>query len=244
MKAIIPVAGYATRLFPLTKDSPKSLLGVGGKPMIEHVIGKITKLDAVDHIYIVTNNKFYKHFVDWKDSFEHPIAITIVNDMTMSNEDRLGSVGDMHFAIDECKIDDDCLVIGGDNLFEFNLKTMHDYFEMKNTSAIAARDLFEKSKVTGLGVMEIDDASKVIGFEEKPEDPKSTLAATMVYMFKRQDLRHLYDIVENGAPDNAGDFIKHLAEQSHVHAYVFSENWYDIGSHEQLEEVRRRYGKD
>ena len=244
MKAIIPVAGYATRLFPLTKDVPKSLLEVGGKPMIEHVIGKIAKLDAVDHIYIVTNNKFHKNFLDWRDTLESRIAITIVNDMTMSNEDRLGSVGDMHFVIDKCRIDDDCLIIGGDNLFEFNLKAMHDYFEKKNTSAIAARDLFEKSKVKEFGVMEIDYASRVIGFEEKPKDPKSTLTSTMVYMFKREDLQHLYHIVENGAPDNAGDFIKHLAEQSDVHAYVFSENWYGIGSHEQLEEVRRRYGKD
>ncbi len=245
MKAIIPAAGYATRLYPLTLNTPKQLLKVGDKRMLEHILHKIEEVKNIDHIYIVTNNKFYNHFLGWKKTFSSSIPITILNDMTMSNEDRLGAVGDIHFAVDKCSIDDDCLVIGGDNLFEFSLNHMIDYFKEKDSSIIAVRDLYDKRKLANkFGVVEIDENLRITGFEEKPAQPRSTLTATMVYIFKRDDIAKLHNIMKTSKPDNSGDFIKHLSETSTVHCYIFDENWYDLGSHEQLEEVNQIYRSD
>ena len=131
MKALIPAAGYATRLHPLTKDTPKHLLEVRGKPILEHVIAKIEEIKEVDEIVVVTNEKFYKNFVEWKKGFSSRVPISIFNDGTTSNEDRLGQIGDIHFGIEKAKIDDDLLVIAGDNLFNFSLKEVHTNFKSK-----------------------------------------------------------------------------------------------------------------
>ena len=245
MKAIIPAAGYATRLYPLTKDTPKQLLQIGDRKMIEHVVNKLEEIDEVDHIYIVTNDKFYGKFLEWNRGYSSHKDITIMNDGTKSNEDRLGAIGDIHYAVEKNKIDDDCWVIGGDNLFEFSLKDVLKFYRAKDSSIIAVRDLLDKKEVANkFGVVEIDDNHKIIGFEEKPAEPKSTLAATLVYMLKREDLAELYSIMEReDRPDNAGEFIKYLSSRRDVHSYAFDEAWYDIGNPEQLEEVGRLYGK-
>ena len=121
IKAIILAAGYATRLYPLTLNQPKSLLKIAEKPMIEHIIEKLKDINELNKIYIVTNNKFFKNFEDWNKNFNFNKDIKIINDLTTSNENRLGAVGDIKFAIEKENIDDDLIVFGGDNLFEDNL---------------------------------------------------------------------------------------------------------------------------
>ena len=138
MKAVVLAAGYATRLYPLTKDQPKPLLEVAGKPIAEHIIRKIEEVDEVDEIFIVTNNKFSEHFSKWVNSFSSSKKITVVNDQTMSNEDRLGSLGDIQFVIEKHNVEDDILVVAGDNLFEFSLAILpySKYFLLFNKSVI------------------------------------------------------------------------------------------------------------
>src|SRR3989344_6886009 len=121
MDAIILAAGYATRLYPLTKDRPKPLLNVAGKPIIEHIIRKIDGITGINKIYIVTNDKFEGHFSEWLENFDAKSPIEIINDGTKSNEDRLGAIGDVHFAITSKNIDNELIVVAGDNLFELSL---------------------------------------------------------------------------------------------------------------------------
>ena len=140
-KAIILAAGYATRLYPLTKNTPKPLLEVKGKPILEHILGKVENLDIIDEIFVVTNNKFFLNFLSWKESYEGPIKITIVNDMTKSNEDRLGSLGDIKYVIENLGIKDDILVVAGDNLFGFSLIPMVELFKTKEKTIVALYDV-------------------------------------------------------------------------------------------------------
>lgn len=246
MKALILAAGYGTRLYPLTLNHPKPLLKVGSKLMIEHIVDKINEIKGIDEIFVITNDKFYKNFNDWSIKFTGTDKkITILNDRTQSNEDRLGAVGDIYFAIKEKKIDDSFLVIGGDNLFEFSLKSLVSFSKEKNASIIAVRDLQEKQKLAKkFGVVEVDENDKIVSFEEKPENPKSTLASTCCYLFTRQDIHEFEKCIEeHKKPDNTGDFIKYLAEKKPVYAFTFTEKWFDIGSHEQLKEVNEIFSK-
>ncbi|MBT5740100.1 NTP transferase domain-containing protein, partial [Candidatus Woesearchaeota archaeon] len=128
MKAVILAAGYATRLYPHTLNFPKPLLSIAGKPLLQHIVEQITVLSEVDEIYIVTNNKFFQHFVNWKESFSCNISIVIVNDLTNSPKDRLEAIGDLNFVIENQQVDDDVLVVGGDNLFDGGLDYFLDFF--------------------------------------------------------------------------------------------------------------------
>src|SRR3989338_1932693 len=119
MDAIILAAGYAIRLQPLTEDTPKALLEVAGKPMMEHIVGKIEGL-KIGKIYIVANDKFYQNFLDWLHNLNARVPVEVINDGTKSNEDRLGAVGDLNFIIKNKNIMEDIIVIAGDNLFELS----------------------------------------------------------------------------------------------------------------------------
>ncbi len=244
MKALILAAGYATRLYPLTKDTPKPLLDIAGKPMIEHIMAKVEELDGVDDVVVVTNDLFFLNFKRWSASYASPKRVTIVNDGTRSNGDRLGAVGDMYFAVQEHSIDDDLLVIAGDNLFDFSLVDFVAHFNKKKTSTLAVRDLGDPALLAKrLGTVETDASSRVVGFEEKPEHPKTSLAATALYLFTKEDVHELKDLCANRkVPDASGEFIKYLMEKKPVHAFAFTQEWHDIGSHEQLAQVRRLFG--
>jgi glucose-1-phosphate thymidylyltransferase len=243
MKALILAAGYATRLYPITKDTAKPLIPVGNKSIINHIVEKLEKIDQVNEIVVVTNNKFYSDFCRWADNYSCPKKIVIVNDKTLTNEDRLGAIGDMHHVINRLNIDDNMLVIAGDNMFGFSLYNFVNFFNQKNSSIVALHDLKDIEKVRnrfGVGIVE---GSKVIDFEEKPSEPKSSLAATACYIFAKDDLQMLKKVIELGKADNSGDLIKHLVSESQVHGYVFNEHWFDIGNHEMLKEARSFYEK-
>ena len=243
MKALILAAGYATRLWPLTKNMPKPLLEVKGKPIIEYIISHILEIPAIDEIFVVTNEKFSLTFEQWAEGFKCKIPIMIINDMTTSNDDRLGAVGDMHYALREKKIDDELLVIAGDNLFEYKLSAFHDYYKKVKCSIVACRDMGKKEEVAGkFGVVEIDSKSKITGFEEKPQNPKTTLASTACYLFTRDDVKEIHAFIDAGnPPDNAGDFIRWLSRHKPVYAWVFREKWYVIGTFESLGRAREDF---
>ncbi len=243
MKALILAAGYATRLWPLTKNTPKPLLEVKGRPIIEHIAKHFSEIKGIEAIYIVTNEKFTQDFEDWASRYRSAIPIKVINDLTASNDDRLGAVGDMRYAIKETKIDDDLLVIAGDNLFEYRLSDFQRFFLEKKASVVACKDMGSIEEVRGkLGVVEVDTSGRITGFEEKPEEPKSALASTACYIFTRVDIREIGQYIELGnRPDNAGDFVKWLSRHKPVYAFVFKEKWYDIGSFESLGKARGEF---
>lgn len=242
IRALILAAGYATRLYPLTENQPKPLLNVGGKPIIDHILQKINAIKEIDVIYVVTNNRFYPHFKTWAKTALSTKQIKIINDGTSSNEDRLGSIGDIYFTLQQEKITEDLLVIAGDNLFGFSLQKFINFFQEKNlTSVVAFRDLGSIEKVRkkyGVGIL---TGSRVIDFEEKPMEPKSSLASTACYLFSKKDLPKIRMFKETSNADAPGNFIKYLAQNSEAHGFVFDDYWYDIGSFESLKEAEEKF---
>jgi len=242
MKCLILAAGYATRLYPLTKDRPKPLLEVAGKPMMDWIMEKVDPLREVDHVYVVTNDKFVGHFQAYADRAEYDTPITVLSDGTKSEEDRLGAVGDIAFSIANLKIDDDLMIIAGDNLFEFDLSSLVARFHKNNGHVIAARDLGDRELAKRFGILAVDKDSRVIDFEEKPQEPKSTLASTLTYIFPKAKLPLVSRFLkECGAKDRAGDYLAWLYQSERLDALVFDEPWFDIGSFDQLEEANRFY---
>ncbi|MBW2966180.1 nucleotidyltransferase family protein [Candidatus Woesearchaeota archaeon] len=247
MKAIILAAGYGTRLYPLTKDKAKPLLDVAGKPMINHIMEKIKEIEEVDQIIVVTNNKFYNQFLEWSNNYNSNIPIKVLNDSTLSNNDRLGAIGDINFAIEKEDINDDIVIINGDNLFQFSLKSMHQTFKEKNQHIISLYDVKTEQEAKKFGIVALGENNKIIEFKEKPEQPKSTLASIGIYFYTKQ-IRDLMDqyLKQGNNADRTGDFVEWLHKKETVHGHIFNnpeEKWFDIGSFESLESANKEWNK-
>jgi glucose-1-phosphate thymidylyltransferase len=238
VKAIVLAAGYATRLRPLTDTWAKELLPVGGRPILDRIIEAVTGVEAVDEVHVVTNTHKLPAFTRWAEGRD----VTVHDDGTTSNDDRLGAIGDMQFVIDHAQIDDDLLVIAGDNLFDFSLVEFVAFWQSKGpSSAVAVRDVGSLELASHYGIVALANDGRVVDFEEKPADPPSTLAATATYIFHREHARLIkpYLAGEHGA-DQPGRFVGWLQRHEPVYGWVFDSTWYDIGSHEQLLEADNR----
>jgi len=238
MKAIVLAAGYATRLYPLTLNTPKPLLKIAGKPMIEYILDKLYEIPSLDEIFIITNDKFFDKFNNWINNYKSNISIEIINDKTNSNEDRIGAIGDIDLVIKREKIKDELIIVAGDNLFEFSLKEFVDF--SKDKPIIASHDINNIDLAKQYGILSVDDKYKITNFEEKPEKPKSTLAATCIYFLPSDIVKMIDEYIQKGNPtDKPGHFIQWLYKETEVYSFVTKERWFDIGSKEQLEEVRK-----
>lgn len=244
MKVLILAAGYGTRLYPVVKDDPKALLEVQGKSLVNYIVEKVETLEELTEIILVTNEKFYKTFEQWKEKQpKSSYALTILNDKTESNEDRLGSIGDIDFTLNNMDIDEDLLVIGGDNLFDYSLNDYVSFCRDNSPSvSIGLYDVESLEEATKFGVVEIDEKGKIVSFEEKPEKPKSTLIGMCCYYLPKKSLGQIDQyLLESGKSDRAGDYIKWLCEKNDVYGYKFKGKWYDIGSIESYQEAQKAF---
>ncbi len=232
MKALILAAGYAVRLYPLTKTFPKPLLKVGNKPMIEHIIDKLETVAEIDEIIVVTNSKFISRFKAWAAGLRSRKRISLVDDLTSSLSDKRGAIGDMNFAINKKRIKDDLLVIGGDNIFDGSLKDFCA-FAKKNRPhpVIGAYDIKDIRQANKYGIVKLNKKGRITDFKEKPEAPRSTLVAMCLYFFPKMKLKLIKQYLRSKAhkSDATGFYIDWLRRTSSVYAYVFGGHWYDIG---------------
>lgn len=242
MKAILTCAGYATRLWPLTKDTPKPLLEVKDRPIVEHLVHKIKEVPGVDHVYVVTNDKFAPAFEKWAASADLPLPVTIVNDGTTNNDDRLGQIGDVQHVLKEQNIEDDVIVAAGDNLFNFSLRDAHSLFEKHQTVVNPLYDVGSLEDASQLGTVVMNDDNRFIEFYEKHPSPKSTLASLGVYFFPKSKLPLIGRYLELGnSPDKMGLFLAWLIDNDEIAGHVYTDKWFDIGWIEALEIARRDF---
>ncbi len=231
MQALILAAGYATRLRPLTDSIPKMLLPLAERPMLDYLIDRLHEVEELDEIHLVTNARFAQAFEDWA-----PEDVVVHDDGTTSNEDRLGAIGDIAFAVERGGLEgEDLLIVAGDNLIGYSLAAFVAFWRTKDGSAIAVRELDDRELLKQYGVVELDAADRVIGLEEKPAEPKSDLAATASYVYRGEHLALLPRYLEEGNPPDApGNFMVWLHTREPVYGYRAEGEWHDIGDLGQL----------
>ena len=231
MKALVLAAGYATRLRPLTDSFPKMLLPLAERPMLDYLVDRLREVGEIEQIHLVTNARFATAFADWA-----PDDVTVHDDGTTSNEDRLGAIGDIAFALERGGLEgEDLLVVAGDNLIGYSLADYVDFWRAKGGSAIAVHQVEDRELLSQYGVVEVDEDDRVVGLEEKPAEPKSDLAATASYLYSGEHLALLPRYFEEGNPPDApGNFMVWLHTREPVYGYRVSGEWHDIGDLGQL----------
>ena len=245
MKCLILAAGYATRLYPLTENFPKPLLKVGDKTILDWLIDDIDSAGVVDQYVVISNHKFARIFEEWascRSRLDRESRIVVLDDGTSSNETRLGAVRDIQFAIEQMGLDDDLLVIAGDNLLDFSLVRFIEYARGKDTSCIMRYFEPSEEKLHKTGVATIDDNDLILEMEEKPAHPKSHWCCPPFYLYRRSDVPLVKVGIESGCGvDAPGSFIAWLSAQTPVHAWEMPGRRYDIGNLASYEEVQRTY---
>ncbi|MDP3730336.1 MAG: nucleotidyltransferase family protein [Candidatus Omnitrophota bacterium] len=246
MKLLVLAAGYAVRLQPLTSNTPKPLLSVGGVPIIDRILAKTASLKNVDAVHVVSNHKFFRNFVEWKSARKDTSRIFLIDDGTMTNDSRLGAIRDMDLAVREGSIDDDLLVIAGDNLFDLDLTAFLKFAKGHNDGvSVALYDVGSIEAAKKFGVVRIDKNGLVTDFEEKPQSPNSTLISTGIYFFPKKKVPGLGEYVdlEGAKLDAPGYYIRWLSVNDKVYGFPFSEKWYDIGDLESYKRADEEYKK-
>lgn len=233
MKALLLGAGYATRLYPLTKDRPKPLLPVAGVPILTRICEQLFKVKGLERIYVVSNHRFAAHYYGWLRDYQEqrafPVPVDIYDDLTQSPDDRLGAIGDIQFVLRNAKVEDDLLVIAGDNLFEFSLQEFATFAQARG-AAVCLKDLGRKDKVTLYGAVEVNKEGRIVGFEEKPPKPRTTLVSIGVYYFPKIHLPLFQEFLDQGqGKDAPGHYLQWLYPRIPVYGYVVEGSWFDIG---------------
>jgi len=246
MKALILGAGYGIRLYPLTKNTPKPLLTIAGKPVIEWTLQKVEKIKEISEILIVTNQKFYQAFQRWEENYKTTKKIKIINDETTSPDDRLGAVQDIQFAIKNVNIDEDLLVIAGDNLFDMPFAEIITKYKKIKQPIIVLKNLkkIPMSLLTQYGIATLNEENLVVDFEEKPPAPKTSLAGLCFYIFPKNMLKYISIYLQKGFnPDAPGYYIQWLHKQLKLYGIVIKGEWFDIGDIESYNQAEAYYKK-
>ncbi|GFI61681.1 glucose-1-phosphate thymidylyltransferase 1 [Clostridiales bacterium] len=242
MIAIILAAGYATRLYPLTINRPKALLPINDKPIIDYIVDEIETIDGVNEIVIVSNHKFADSFSHWHKDLKRSIKITVLDDGTTSEETRKGAIGDILFAIDEMKIDDEILVIAGDNFFTYSLKDYYRFYKKLDKDCVCVKEFDDRNMLKQFGVAVLDKDGRLIDIEEKPDKPKSNIAVYATYMYKKETVPMFKEYIDAGnKPDAPGYFLEWLYKRKDVYAYKFDGECYDIGTPETYKSVCEQF---
>lgn len=242
IKAIILVAGYATRLYPLTLNTPKALLPIAGKPIIRYILDEIKTISDIDKIYVVTNSKFYSHFSDWAAGLDAGIAIDVIDDGTSTEETRLGAVGDIQFTIDKCSIDDDLMIIAGDNFFTYRLADYHAAFKKNRNNYVVAKELSDVRQLKHFAVAKLAADSRILELQEKPNEPQSNIAVYATYTYLRETIPLFSRYFDEGNKGDApGYFVQWLHAIRPVYAWRMNGDCYDIGTQEAYSDVKAMF---
>ncbi len=245
MKAIILVAGYATRLYPLTENTPKALLKLGDETILDFLMKKLEKVESVNDVYLVSNHKFAKTFEDWAEKSDYRFNIKVLDDGTSTNETRLGAIGDIQFAIEKEKIDDDIMVLVSDNYFSFELSDFYNFGKEKNSDVVLGTkfdDLEYLSKNFGVAVLDKND--RVVEMVEKPGKVISDTGIYASYIYKKDTVPMFKKYLDEGnSHDAPGNFVAWLCKRKPVYCYKFKGECFDIGTHEIYNKLCSRFEK-
>lgn len=246
MKVIVLAAGYGTRMGKISEHTPKPLLPVGGKPIIEYLFNHLDSIPDLSQIQIITNNKYFSAFKQWETDFKSRrnghFSLNILNDLSVSNETRLGAIGDLNFLLNQIPIAEDVLISAGDNLYQFDFTAFYDFFRAKQSDCISIFKIENPELLRRTGVVEIDASDRVIGFEEKPAQPKSSYACPPLYFLQAATLKLIPEYLQQGNnPDAPGNFISWLYRQKPVYAFKPVGQRLDVGNLETYHQANAMY---
>lgn len=245
MKAIILAAGYATRLYPLTQNTPKALLPIAGRPMLDWFYENLAETGRFDGAYVVSNHRYYDAFCRWAENARAQwpnIPLEVLDDGTKDETERLGAVGDIRFAIEKAGIDDDVMVAASDNFITFSLEGYLKEFERTGRDTLLAWHMPDYEDRKNMAIATLNEEGRVLKLAEKPAEPETDIAIYAIYLYKRDTLPMIGRFLDEGnSGDSPGRFPAWLYTRKEMRVWFYPGECVDIGTFAHLEEARRRF---
>ncbi len=239
MDALILCGGFATRLEPISLFMPKALLPIGGRPLLDHIVDDIAK-NGINKIVIATNKKFadqFEYWIDNRNSKNSDIKLDLIIEPSLHNNTKFGAIKGMKYAIDKAKLDDDLLIVAGDNYYDFSLVNLINEFKTNKAPILCVYDVSSLDEAKKFGVVAMENGV-ITDFSEKPNEPKSTLISTGIYLFEKSHVKQIDNYLMNGNnPDSPGYFIQWLSKNTKIKGVVGKGSWIDIGTIDSYKKV-------
>jgi glucose-1-phosphate thymidylyltransferase len=245
MMAVILCAGFATRMYPLTRNFPKPLLPVADRPVINYLLDQLIEIPQLHAVHIVSNDRFITHFEKWRKHYidnapDRTFRIEIHNDGAANNENRLGAAADLQLVLKRISDSSGILVSAGDNIYRFSIKSLWQQFLHSRHHYVAALPEMNESKLKKTGVLELDAQNRVIRQHEKPDRPQSTWSCPPLYFLQESVRPRLEAFLNSSANRDApGYFIDYLCQKEAVYAFKLNASRLDIGSMDSYQEADR-----
>jgi len=230
--------GFAKRMLPLTKNTPKQLLDVAGEPMLSHVLKSLEEISP-ERVIISVNSFFSSHFSQFIDDYSGPLNLQLFVESSENEEEKLGALGALNLLFSELNIPGPVFIAGGDNLSNFDLSAMVSKSERTNRDVIGLYDVEDNNLAKLYGIAELK-SDRIVDFVEKPSDPKSTLAATAYWLLSTDGISNFFDYINSGGDRDAlGNFLAWNIKRNEVLSVSYRGTWYDIGDLESYKAAQK-----
>lgn len=223
MRAVILAGGFAIRLWPITWDRPKPLLPVAGKPLLDYILDLMPA--ELFPVLLAVNKRFAPAFQAWAQG--KPVELVV--EESMREQEKLGAVGALAWLVERCALEDDLLVLAGDNWLRLNVQEF--VTEAGGHPAVALFSLGDPGLARRRYGVALVEGPYIRAFQEKPDEPFSHWASTACYFLPRDVLPLVSEFVQ-GAPaghDAPGYFLAWLLARRRLVAFTKVEEWLDIG---------------
>ena len=238
MDSIVLAGGFAKRMWPLTKNTPKQLLDVAGKPMLTHVLKSLERINP-ERVIVSVNSFFATNFENYIKNYEGPLNLELFVESSNNEEEKLGALGALNLLFSEYSIKGPVFIAGGDNLSNFDLNQMVRKYQETKKDVIGLYDVEDLELARLYGIAETNNES-ITDFHEKPSKPKSTLAATAYWLLSEKGIINFFDYISSGGDRDAlGNFLAWHIQKADVKSVSFRGVWYDIGDLESYNTARK-----
>lgn len=243
MKAIVLAAGYARRLYPLTRHQPKALLTVADKPIIEHIVDKLLPIPGLNHIYVTVNDTFAPKFQKWLEGYRSTKAgawDNTISNSSIEDSENVGAIGSLHQVLTRERVDDDIIIIAADNLFSCEIESFAASAQQQGAPVVAIYDIGDHVEGKKYGCVVVDEIGKITHFEEKPKIPNGTTIGVALYYYPKSCLPLIRQYIDEGKdPEHIGLLVEWMHRHTPFYTWRVPSPWFDIGSIEMLEEANR-----
>ena len=238
MHCIILAAGFATRLYPLTKNIPKALLPVKGRALIDYLIEDVLKQKEISQITLITNDTFFSLFKKHIQNAFPEKNIEVLNNKISDVSQKNGAIKDLLHVIETKNINEDILVFASDTYTSLKLQDLIRFYKQFKSITTAVFDGKDIERIRNkLGCMVIEK-NKVISFIEKPKDPPSTLMAIPFYIIPHTKIPLISSYLMEGSADAPGHFISWAVKNDSVYSLnIGTGYYYDVGTIEQYSKI-------
>jgi glucose-1-phosphate thymidylyltransferase len=241
LRAIILAGGYARRMWPLTRDVPKPLLPVSGRPAVDIILDRVREVNVTE-VVISTNLKFTAQFKTWLDQTRQS-NVKIVSEQSVSEEGKLGAIYALS-KLTEVVEPDDYLVLAGDNLFTASLTGMVAFYKELAKPVVAVYEAQSIEQVRAGSAIILDKDMRIISFEEKPKHPRTNMIGACMYVFPYATLQKTREyIAQGGKKDEPGNFVAWLCANETVYGYRLGGLLWDIGTTEEYERTKQEFAR-